>query len=438
MEKQQLFEYESLGTGIMLTRFLGGPTEVEIPREIDGKEVTVIGPECFRENGLMVTEIVVPDTVKELKNDAFAYTVMLERLVLPETLEVIGADFLGSSGLLEAYIPAGVHTFDRPELTDRAFNVSPDNKKYFTDGFGLYERNESGVELVAIDISKPVERYNIDESATGISLNALRDALRIGILGIPKNLTDIKEGSLSYNGRVVKDDKGVKSVLVAEGNPKFIVCSDALCEVIDDKTLKIIRYFGSATAVIPENVSVIGFESFKNTPVDRLEIGENVKEIKENAFSGCPIKEIVICGNYMTFGDEDRFTMESVLEQFGKNGKIYDFTMIDEFLLKEYLTDGRVRMITARLLQPYELSEESKEKLFDKILTSLYEVIDLLAEKNDLDTVEKMGKLGFFTEDNIDSLIDKVSGENRKELTAWFMAYKNENVSMKGGFDFSL
>ena len=433
-----VFEFEKYNDGVMVKKFLEGPEIVEVPGEFEGQKVVAIGPECFRENGIMVTEIILPDTVKELMSDAFSYTVGLEKLHLPEGLEKIGADHLLASGLSESYIPGSVEHIERPELMDRSFKVSPDNKKYFSDGYGLYERNGDDIRLVAVNVSEPRESYDIKEGTKEIALNTFRDAAAVGCLYIPESLTDIKEGSLSYNGGVVNDEKGIKSVKVSENNPKFTLVSNMLCERQDDGSLKVIRFFGGNKAVVPDDVSVIGFEGFKNTGVEELYIPESVKQINAGAFSGCPVNVCHIGDTLFGFGDEDRFTKESFLECFGKKGKIYDFDVLDNFLLEQYLTPGRIRMICTRLKYPLDLTEEKRTGFVGRIENELYKGVEMLSETKDIQTIEAMGELGFFTDDNIDEIIEMMGKGDKKELTAWFMSYKNRSLKSKGGFDFML
>lgn len=433
-----VFEFEKYKDGLVLTKFIEGPEMLEIPEEIEGLKVIAIGPECFKENGIMLTSVTLPDTVKELKCDAFAYTVCLEELHLPEGLEAIGANYLIASGLGQAYIPAGVERIDRPELIDRSFKVSPDNKRFFTDGYGLYERDEAGIRLVAVNSSETRECYEIQEGTREIALNALRDAATIELLVIPESLTVIKEGTLSYNGGVVNENKGVKAVKVSEENPRLCLVSDMLCERLDDRGLKLIRYFGGEKANIPEEVKIIGFESFKNTNVRKLHLPDSLEQIKPGAFLGCPLKLCYIGESKISFGDEDRFAMESFLECFGKDGRLYDYTVLDEYLLNQYLTEGRIRMIVTRLKYPKELPEDVEKKLFARVSDELTESVLMLSEADNLDTVEEMGELGFFTEDNIDLLTRLMSNAEKKEMTAWFMSYKNNNFKKKNGFDFEL
>lgn len=66
------FEYEVLDDGtVSITKYLGEEEAVEIPAEIDGKAVTVIGPSAFY-SCLSLIEIAIPDSVITIGDYAFS------------------------------------------------------------------------------------------------------------------------------------------------------------------------------------------------------------------------------------------------------------------------------------------------------------------------------------------------------------------------------
>ena len=121
-----------------------------------------------------------------------------------------------------------------------------------------------------------------------------------------------------------------------------------------------------------------------------------------------------------------------LLEGFESTDKTYDFSKMDRFLMNEYLSEGRVRMMVNRMLNPRDLTEETEAVFRSKIESELDYVLEMLAKEKDVDAFEGMGDLGFFTEENIDIIIDKMNTEGHKELTAWFMSFKNSNIQIKG------
>lgn len=475
-----VFEYDKNDSGVTLKKFISGSDVVVIPSvaeeagELTGLPVTRIGPECFKENGIMITKIIVPDSVKILEHDAFAYCVSLEELVLPETIEFLGADHLIATGLSEAYIPASVATIERPELIDRIFRVSPDNRIFSTDGFGLYQTKDGVKELIAVNASDTRDHYGIAEGTEKIATGALQDISTIKILEIPAEMEIIEEGSLSFTGGRASESNGMEKILVSPDNKRFLIKYDCLCERLsygkghDNKRsekdgndlgkngLKLIRYFGGAKCILDGTAVRIGDRCFKNTRLeeitftdddmssaenagsminnDKKSTAENIS-IGDEAFSGCPLRYAYLPDGVIFFGEEDRFTVEKFVLNFGKNGKIYDFKEYDEFLVSQYLTEPRIRMICSRLKNPMDMTEVTKKELESRIRDSLTDVIELMAIEHNSATLAELGDLGFFTVDNIDEMIELAGRLEEKEMTAWFMSYKNRNIGFSGGLE---
>ena len=139
---------------ITLTKYMGKNTDVVVPSELDGMTVTEIGDGCFSESA--VVSVTVPDSVLVIENNAFAKCTALtsvtlpeqmlyfghqvfaectslkeitlpatgisefswgmfvgagvEKVTLPETLEVLPANFFLGSALTEITLPAGIKT----------------------------------------------------------------------------------------------------------------------------------------------------------------------------------------------------------------------------------------------------------------------------------------------------------------------------------------
>lgn len=430
------FEYEKNDTGVTLKKFLSGGEEVEIPAtavdagNMTGLSVTKIGAECFKENGIMISRIVVPESVKVLDHDAFAYCVSLQELILPETMEVLGADYLIASGLEEAYIPASVKVIERPELIDRRFIVSPENKTFSSDGFGLYETKEGIKTLVAVNASDTRDYYEIAEKTKKIAPGALRDISTIKRMHIPAELDIIDEASLSFSGARATGSNGLEEITLDPDNKSFLIRYDCLCEHIGNDSIKLIRYFGGKSCRLGDDVVRIGTNCFMNTRLEEIYFSGSNVSIGDGAFSGCPLKYAHTGDGSIFFGEEDRFTTEEFVLEFGKDGKIYDFRVYDKFLEKQYLTEPRIRMICHRLKNPMDLHDSAQKALREKVSAQLTDIVNLLANEHNCRTLSDLGDLGFFTSENIDGFIQLTVGLEEKEMTAWFMSFKNKNFGI--------
>lgn len=67
----------------------GEGTEIEISAEYNGKPVTKIGKDAFRQKGKGITRIIIPDSVTEIGENAFSYC-YFTGITLPANLTTIG------------------------------------------------------------------------------------------------------------------------------------------------------------------------------------------------------------------------------------------------------------------------------------------------------------------------------------------------------------
>lgn len=122
ISEDHLFEYEVRPDGAVITRFLGLPASADslsvlVPDTLGGAPVTAIAPRAFSDNGTTLMEIHLPDALRSIGEEAFAYCYLLERLDLGHGVETIGGGFLSFCGSMEELtLPASVRQIDRPYL----------------------------------------------------------------------------------------------------------------------------------------------------------------------------------------------------------------------------------------------------------------------------------------------------------------------------------
>jgi hypothetical protein len=108
------YEYAVLEDGtVEITDYIGNDSEVEIPAEIDGKIVTVIGEYAFC-SCEKLEKIIIPNGVKTIDKYAFYHSFYLEEVILPEGLKTIGEHaFSGCYSLNKVDLPDSVVTLGR-------------------------------------------------------------------------------------------------------------------------------------------------------------------------------------------------------------------------------------------------------------------------------------------------------------------------------------
>lgn len=73
---------------LTVTKYTGTATDIIVPAEYDGKPVTAIGDDAFRD--AKITSVTIPSSIKSLGSRSFDGCVALASVTLPEGLETIG------------------------------------------------------------------------------------------------------------------------------------------------------------------------------------------------------------------------------------------------------------------------------------------------------------------------------------------------------------
>jgi hypothetical protein len=102
------FEYEVSDGAVTITKYIGDKAAVNIPADIDGAKVTVIGEGAFYENRV-VTSVVIPDSVISIINSAFTYCSNLTSVTIGNGVTSIGSGaFSHCTSLTSITIPNSV------------------------------------------------------------------------------------------------------------------------------------------------------------------------------------------------------------------------------------------------------------------------------------------------------------------------------------------
>lgn len=116
----EFFQYEIISetASIRITDYNGTDSVVVIPAEFEERKVTAIGEGTF-EGNQVITEVVIPDTVTEIEDQAFTDST-LEKVTLPGELKVIGDSAFYGTKLTEIALPDGLE-----DIGSKAFSELP-------------------------------------------------------------------------------------------------------------------------------------------------------------------------------------------------------------------------------------------------------------------------------------------------------------------------
>lgn len=272
-------------SGLTLTAYHeDGEEEVNIPEILDGKPVTALGKELFKNNYSLRT-VFIPDSVTTIGANVFNGCVSLEEVRLPEKLKKIDSGtFRYCFHLENIFIP---------------FTVTTINGSAFADCVNLKEVNLISVTSIgesAFDNCQSLRTVTVSRKLNNISGYAFRDTPWLDAQ--KDEYVIIGDGILvKYNGsaKLVNVPAGVTQISGAfEGNQN-------LKDVFLPDTLKKIGQYSFRNAVnlrhitIPEFLTAIDNNAFDGClNLAEIDIPYRVSTIGNNAFRGCETLQNVV------------------------------------------------------------------------------------------------------------------------------------------------
>lgn len=321
----QMFEYtefedgyEIKGTpfivGVMMSKKKFENMVLEIPSEYNGKPIVAIADEAFLGN-VYLNKVIIPDTVRVIGNGAFSDCMTLFECNIPSSVTVIGDAAFKNCSYLKVSIPEGVTT-----IGTEAFyhTMIYDEKGLFPDVFDF-----------VMDTSIFIRT----------ELNELR---------IPSTVTSIGEGAFGCTTSIVKFDvdennpayKSIDGVLYTKDGKNLLqypLASSALRYSLSDDVENIGNYaFAEADHLeninISENSSLkrVGIFAFTSCDLlERLDFPASLESIGEQAIAYCnSLQTCVIGSSDVALGDK-LWLWSSQLDEIGYAGSINQ--------MKEYL-----------------------------------------------------------------------------------------------------
>lgn len=474
----------------ILEEYCGDEVVVHIPAQIEGIPVTEVGPEAFSSHGALIEEIEVPGSVRSIGDGAFKMCMSLEKLILQDGVCSIGENVLLVTAVTQMYLPASVTELKRPwEWGKIALEIDPDNPRYFSDGYGLYERREDGWILLTVRAEDSREIYEVVSGTKYIGTHAFEGQMYIQKVVLPEGLVQIGEeafescqalrqivlqdglkeiasdafrccirlerldlpASLEIVGEDAVTDtygwspsmNGIQYMTVHPDNPYFYHDANAFYRKTAQGSI-LIKYFGkNETWHIPHGVTAIGAMAFRRSNLKEVSIPEDVHRIEKDAFSECGRLECMELEAdqvqiYVPANPVYRKSEISSLFYQGTDGQLqYDYDAYDALLQEWSQILIRCRMAAFRLEYPVRLSEERKEQYRTLIQEHLEELVTDICTRDSLEDLEALGRAGMISADSVEKMIDWTTQQHRGRLTGYLMEYQSRHFG-NTEFDFSL
>ena len=242
--------YDATGDTVVVTGYEGSDTEVFIPSYYDGKRVTEIGENAFKDSG--VTEVTLATGITKIGNAAFYGCNVLTKITIPTTIREVGVAAL----------------FNCFKLAELRYDGS------YADYFAI-----KNLEGLTDTWSNDQTLYFKGEAVTGT-------------VAIPEGVSVIPDGAFTWcHGilAVTMPESGVKSI----GKKAFARCYTIATLTLSDT----IEYIGEdaffycrelTTVELPAALKVLGDGAFDEcTKLTSVHLGNAVTSIGNKAFYEC-------------------------------------------------------------------------------------------------------------------------------------------------------
>ena len=336
LETSDKFVYKVYDGKYTLVAYLGDNQTITLPKNINGSEYVI---KNFRGG----KNVIIPDGVTSIANNAFSGCESLTGISIPDSVISIGENaFNGCTSLTDVRLPkdlteisygmfmgcSSLETIIIPKtvqsISDLAFShcaslnniVIPDGVTSI--GGYAFSTCSSLTSLVLPDGIKSVsygmfynceslESINIPDGVTRIGESAFNGCVLLETINIPDSVTKIDNAAFAKTK--------ISNVLIDENHPYFTIyngilyskdCSDMIYvpfgvkEAVlpsDWTTVPREYFYGAETLesiIIPEGVTSIGRYAFRDcTALTKITIPESVTSIGEWAFDGCSSLESI-------------------------------------------------------------------------------------------------------------------------------------------------
>ena len=235
----------------------------------------------------------IPDGTKIISELSFESCWNVKKVIIPNSVLVIGEDALIFCDLEEIEIPSSVVKIEgNPFYGNNIRSITVDKNNPIYDS-----RDDSNAIIRTEDNTLIVGSGNtvIPESVVKLGRGAFSQD-SIEHVNIPKSIIEIEASAIR--------NENIKSITVDKENP--IYDSRNGCNaVIETETNTLIA--GCMNTVIPDTVEKIGKNAFSECLLSDVVIPDSVKVIEDFAFSNCEILSTVIIGKTIQTIDDYAF-----------------------------------------------------------------------------------------------------------------------------------
>ena len=396
------FVYDTEGNKVQVVQIIGmsqAASQLVIPAEIEGYPVEVIGTGAFEEQA--ISEVIFPDTIIEIKLEAFKGCNLLTSVKLPKSLKMLGDDAFGSCvRLTEVWIPKSLEKCGYEFSSDHILEV---DKGPFIDCDNLKTVEfEEGTTIIADELfanCKGLEKIEIPDTVTEIEASAFVNCVNL------KEIIFTNKGKLEIIGSLAfKGCSGLTSVDIPDSVKRIETYAFSECSVLKDVNLSKIEAIG-------------GGAFYDCDSLESIIIPKTLLKVPTSVTIGSTNAQFVFsdCDQLKTITFEDGITEIA-------DGLLYKCDRVESLVLPDSITKiGSKAFYKCTALREIKLPaqlEEIETKAFEGCgsLTDLkfpeslkkigtYTFLDCVSLKNvDLAKLEEIGGGAFYNCDSLESI----------------------------------
>ncbi len=374
------YSYTELEDGtVEITKYNGSELKVDIPAQIGGKSVTVIGDSAFYDNG--AESITMPDTITAIYSDAFT-NCDIKNIVLSNNLTVISSNaFAYCDALTEISIPDSVQSIESYAFLD----CSSIKELTIPDGI-------TSIEDQTFEGCTSLVKVKIPDSVTNIGNEAFSSCKSLVDIVIPDSVQYIGEGAFSYC-------RSIKELTIPDG------ITSIEYQTFEDCTSLV-------KVKIPDSVINIEYSAFENcSSLTDFTIPSSVTNIKSAAFAGCTsLKKVYIPETVETIDDyafgyyydfETPVRIDDFKVDFVKKSAAHIYAALNGFTDEIYfeteeIDDDSIAIAKVACVGEYVIPSEINGKKVTQISSRAFANCKYLTNVTIPDSVEYIGEEAFY------------------------------------------
>ena len=290
-------------------------------------ELSSGNPLCYANNlyinNALVTDLIIPEGVTEIKELAFHGCTSIKTVSLPSTLTDIKTGAFSNCSGIESFT---VHS-NNPVYSSDASGVLYNKDKTVllqypptasatkydipntvkTIGDSSFEACQNLTSITIPDSVKAIEdsafsfctkldNVTIPDSVNNIGVSVFYKCENLSSIKLPDNLTNISDGLFSYCAALKSID--LPQTVTSIGESAFYCCSGLESIDIPDEVTEIgDSAFRGCTALksvgFSSKLKIIGQQAFENTAIQSVALPEGLSELGYSAFAGCSALESI-------------------------------------------------------------------------------------------------------------------------------------------------